>query len=133
MNRPQENRADDYAGAPTLRERGWTDAMIRDLLGKPDKLRPNPRYRSAAPMRLWAWPRVHEIEGGQEFAARMQRARARSASSRAAADHRRDELLARVQAEPVPASGIHVRLLIMVFRGVGTRKGAPDLGECGLL
>ncbi len=32
----------------------------------------------------------------------MQRARARSASSRATADHRRDELLARVQAEPVP-------------------------------
>jgi hypothetical protein len=31
------------------------------------------------------------------------------------------------------ASGIHVRLLIMDFRGVGTRKGAPDLGECGLL
>ena len=30
-------------------------------------------------------------------------------------------------------SGIHVRLLIMDFRGVGTRKGAPDLGECGLL
>ena len=31
------------------------------------------------------------------------------------------------------ASGIHVRLLIMDFRGVGTRKGAPDLGECGLV
>jgi hypothetical protein len=27
-------------------------------------------------------------------------------------------------------SGIHVRLVIMSFRGVGTRKGAPDLGRC---
>ncbi len=56
MNRPQENRADDYAGAPTLRERGWTDAMIRDLLGKPDKLRPNPRTPS------WLRPCLEAVE-----------------------------------------------------------------------
>jgi hypothetical protein len=31
-----------------------------------------------------------------------------------------------------PTSGIHVGLSIMIFPGVGTGKGAPDLGECGL-
>ena len=36
-----------------LRERGWSDAMIRDYLGDPDATRPNPRYRSAAPMKLY--------------------------------------------------------------------------------
>jgi len=44
-----------------------------------------------------------------------------------------ERVSARVGMDPPLASGIHVRLLIMDFRGVGTRKGAPDLGECGLL
>ena len=30
-------------------------------------------------------------------------------------------------------SGIHIGFLIMGFGGVGTRKGVPDLGQCGLL
>ncbi len=29
-------------------------------------------------------------------------------------------------------SGIHVELLITGFRGVGTEKGVPDRGQCGL-
>ena len=33
---------------------------------------------------------------------------------------------------PPCASGIHDDVLISGFRGVGARKGAPDLGECGL-
>jgi len=44
-----------------------------------------------------------------------------------------ESTLRRVLQAVAPTSGIHVRLLIMDFRGVGTRKGAPDLGECGLL
>ncbi len=40
--------------------------------------------------------------------------------------------VARVLQEWSSASGIHVELLITGFRGVGTEKGVPDLGQCGL-
>ena len=33
-------------------KRGWTDAMIRNMLGGPDKTAPNLHYRRAAPMKL---------------------------------------------------------------------------------
>ena len=31
-----------------LKERGWTEGLIRELLGVPDDTRPNPRYRSSS-------------------------------------------------------------------------------------
>ena len=36
----------------TVIEMGWTKAMIAKLLPEPT-LKPNPNYRSAAPMKLW--------------------------------------------------------------------------------
>lgn len=53
-----------------LKERGWTE--VRDLLGAPDRRAPNPHYRSAAPMRLWAPDRITAIEAGEDFAARLE-------------------------------------------------------------
>ena len=86
MNRRQEeDRADDYASAPTLRGRGWTDAMVRDLLGEPDTTRRNPVYRSAAPMRLWLRAGVEQVEQSDTFARRRRQAEARSKSGAAAA------------------------------------------------
>ncbi len=43
-------------------KRGWTDQMIRKLLGGPDKVAPNPHYRTAAPMRLYLVGRVEQAE-----------------------------------------------------------------------
>lgn len=86
---------------PELKKRGWTEAMVRDLLGEPDSRVPNPRYRSAAPMRLWALDRVTVAESGEEFAARLKAGKARSAASVAAADKRRKQLLDRVSAMTV--------------------------------
>jgi hypothetical protein len=48
---PQINAASKCIGTPGLRERGWTEAMIRDLLGNPDLTIGNPHYKTAAPMR----------------------------------------------------------------------------------
>ena len=39
--------------ATQLKARGWTDALIRDLLGAPDQTRINPHHRSGPPMRLY--------------------------------------------------------------------------------
>ncbi len=61
-------------GAPGLTARGWTVAMIRDLLGKPDLTVDNPHYKTAAPMRLWRLQRVEAVEASPEFTQRRERA-----------------------------------------------------------
>lgn len=46
-----------------LKERGWTDTLVRDLLGAPDQTRTNPYHRSGPPMRLYNISRVEDVEG----------------------------------------------------------------------
>jgi hypothetical protein len=61
----------------SILERGWTRSMVDDLLGEPDEWRDNPKYRSAAPMRLYLYRRVVEMEATAEFAERLAKANAR--------------------------------------------------------
>ena len=75
-------------GAPGLKERGWTEAMIRALLGDPDLYADNPNYKSAAPMRLWRLQRAEAIEGTPEFAAARERAERQCAAARKGAELR---------------------------------------------
>jgi hypothetical protein len=91
----------DMLTMPKLRERGWTPAMVRDLLGDPDELRRNPVYRSAAPMGLWAAARVTAAEAGSAFAQRQATASKRSAASAEVAARKRQELLAKAASVPV--------------------------------
>jgi hypothetical protein len=85
---PQTAAAAKCIGAYGLKERGWTDSMIRDLLGKPDLLADNPHYKSAAPWRLWRLQRAEAIEAAPEFAARKERAERQCASARKGAELR---------------------------------------------
>ena len=81
---PEIKAAIECVGAPGLKERGWTEAMIRDLLGEPDLLTDNPHYKTAAPRRLWLLRKVEAAEASPEFAARRERAvRACDAAARA--------------------------------------------------
>lgn len=50
-----------------LKKRGWTDAGIRDFLGEPDRTAPNPKYRYAAPMKIWHLHKVNQIEETDEW------------------------------------------------------------------
>jgi hypothetical protein len=70
--------------------------MIRTLLGPPDRLKPNPVYRSAAPARLYETDRVIAAEGLGSFAVLRDKAERRSRAALRAADRRRAETLARV-------------------------------------
>jgi hypothetical protein len=76
-------------GAAGLRERGWTEAMIRDLLGKPDLRVDNPNYSTAAPMRLWRLQRADAAEATPEFARRRDRAARQCAAAAKAAETRK--------------------------------------------
>jgi hypothetical protein len=85
-----------------LRARGWTPAMVDRLLGQPDSVVRNPRYRAAAPTRLYARERVRAAEGTPEFARLLAVATRRSAAAREAADRRRRVVLARIAALRIP-------------------------------
>ncbi|MBB6171646.1 hypothetical protein HNR23_001706 [Nocardiopsis mwathae] len=73
---------------PELRQRGWSPAMVRDLLGAPDRTRTNPIFRSGAPMALYRLPRVEDAETGEGFASRAEQASRRAAAARRNADRR---------------------------------------------
>jgi hypothetical protein len=82
---------DPYLSLRGLRERGWTDAMVRDFLGEPDATRPNPRYRTGAPMKLYLAERAAVAEASTEWADRKARAALRRTAGAAAAGRRRAE------------------------------------------
>ena len=86
---PEIAAAAKCIGAAGLKQRGWTEAMIRDLLGDPDLYADNPHCKSAAPMRLWRLQRAAEIEAAPEFARHKERAERRCAGAARAAFTRR--------------------------------------------
>ena len=97
--RPKKRRT---LTASQLKERGWTEGLIRSVLGAPDKRRKNPNYRSAAPLRLYFLGRVLDAEQEPSVRARLQRiAELRPQRSTAA-----KEAAARFrQKEPSPSRG----------------------------
>jgi hypothetical protein len=95
-----------YLSVPALRDRGWTPSIVEKLLGEADTTRPNPCYRSAAPMRLYAEVRVEVAERSAEFERLRARAADRRRSATAAAERRMETVLQRARSLPIKvASG----------------------------
>ncbi|MEU9861414.1 hypothetical protein AB0D99_11085 [Streptomyces sp. NPDC047971] len=90
-----------YVTPAGLRGRGWSDAMVRDLLGAPDVQGRDPRRWSVAPVRLYRLERVEAVERTPEFARCAAVAGRRSAAARAGAEARRQAVLAAIRAEPI--------------------------------
>ena len=77
--RTAQPKQQDYYSVSSLKHRGWTDAMIRDMLGDPDKRGVNPHYRSAFKTRLYLITRVKGVEATPQFVERLKKANARRA------------------------------------------------------
>ncbi len=86
---PEIATAAKCIGAAGLKKRGWTEAMIKELLGEPDLYTTNPHYSSAAPMRLWRLQRAEAVEAAPEFAARREQADRKCAAAGKAAETRK--------------------------------------------
>lgn len=89
-------------GPPTwcfneLKQRDWTPLLVRNFLGEPLILKANPRYRSAAPMRLYAQKQVKKIEKQIDWQTARAVAAARSTKGKAAAERRAQALLAQAK------------------------------------
>ncbi|GHB44498.1 hypothetical protein GCM10010306_042620 [Streptomyces umbrinus] len=104
-----------HVSAAGLRARGWTDGIVRRLLGEPDRLSAHPRFRSAPWTRMYRVERVEAAEQSEEFrsgaafrsgvafAARRSGAVRKAAGRRGreSVARRRREVLARILAEPI--------------------------------
>src|SRR5579863_8957973 len=77
-----------YYTKTDLRQRGWSERLITELLGHPDMRQPNPHHESAAPMLLWRDERVVEAERNAEFVAHQAKRSKRSAAAAASTAER---------------------------------------------
>ncbi len=91
-----------------MKDRGWTESMVKNLLGKPDVLIPNPHYRSGPAMRLYDLTRVEAAEAMPAFITAREKAAKRSEVGLVVADRRRKQLLDEI-------SGIEIRVSKMPF------------------
>ena len=81
----------EYITKPHLKNRGWTDAMVKKFLGAPDATKPNPHYKSAAPMGLWDAKRVSKAERTAEWKAEREKSAGRKASAQKAVKTKTDK------------------------------------------
>lgn len=77
MNKPKQQ----YLTTTVLKERGWTDGMIRKFLGEPDTTKVNPHYKCAAPMKLYDLKRVERTERRKAFLAEKEASEQRKQSA----------------------------------------------------
>ena len=119
--------SDNLVSFTAVKARGWTPALVRDFLGEPDSLARNPYYRSGAPVKLYAQHRILAVETTDAFNAAKEAAGRRSKSAKAAADVRRQELIAEIRAMVVTVS--HVPLETLMRKSLAHWKANARSGE----
>ncbi len=61
-----------------LKERGWTESIIKKFLPEPDMVKKNPIYKSASPMKLYNIKKVKRAEKNTEFKKAIEKSKIRS-------------------------------------------------------
>ncbi len=82
----QSKKRENMVTAATIKNRGWTESMIKLFLPEPDLFVTNPVYRSGPKMRLYLLSRVEEIEKTDAFLAAAANSEKRKKSARKAVD-----------------------------------------------
>ncbi|GAA3892065.1 hypothetical protein GCM10023084_50990 [Streptomyces lacrimifluminis] len=102
-----------YVSSAGLRARGWTGGMVHRLLGTPDRLRVNPRLRTAPQVRLYRVERVTAAERTDEYRRVAESSARRSVAVRNAVRRRRSEVLERIRTEPIEVPRLDPRKLAL--------------------
>ena len=82
-----------YASASQLKSRGWTDKLVNDLLGEPDRTEPNPVYPNTARMRLYQRKRVEAAEQHPAFVQHLNKSANRRRTAAKTAQRRRNDTI----------------------------------------
>ena len=86
----------EYINKSLLKQRGWTESMIKKFLRDTDAEKDNPMYRSGPPMKLYAMSRVLAAESEDSFVARKAKAESRSNKMKNVADMKKQELMEQI-------------------------------------
>lgn len=101
----KEKTSENLISQTTILSMGFTKSMIANLLPDPI-LRDNPRYKSAAPMKLWKKADVLDVMGTEAFQAEAAKAARRKAGASKGVETKREN--ARVLADEL-ISAVHVQ------------------------
>lgn len=129
-----KNRDDcELLNKQALKYRGWTEKLIRDFLGQHDEERVNPRYKCAAPQKLFRASRVEKAEASEAFRSAREAADKRSIAAKDAAENRRQETIAWSESVPISVPTMPMRKLVRLACdhynaltwGEGKRRASP--------
>ena len=76
----------EYFTKTAMRERGWTDSVMKALSMEPDLQKVNPRYKKAAPMLLYEKDKVLTIESTENFKILIEKQALRKQSAKKAVE-----------------------------------------------
>jgi hypothetical protein len=94
---PEPADPPEYFYYSTLLKRGWTQKLIRTVLGDEDKETPNPHNRSGPPSRLFLRTRVIEAEASDAFKSSQTDREKRSEAAKRAVDTKREKILSTME------------------------------------
>ena len=86
-----------YINKSLLKQRGWTESMIKTFLGEADVEKDNPMYKSAPPMKLYDLKRVLVAESNDSFKKRRLKAERRSKTMKDVAEFKKQELMEQIE------------------------------------
>jgi hypothetical protein len=95
-----------------LKERGWTPTLVKKFLGSPDATKPNPHYRSAAPMQLYSLARVELVEQEDGWKTAQARSTVRSEAGKIIAARIAAELVERAEHLPIMVTRLPLDQLV---------------------
>lgn len=86
-------KSEVYLNISKLKERGWTETMIKKLLLNPDKEVSNPIFKSASTMKLYSIAKVETAELTESFIKYKSQAEKRSKTMKKVSDAKKYKLL----------------------------------------
>jgi hypothetical protein len=90
-----------YLTQSSLKERGWTDKLILNVLVAPDLLKPNPHYKAGPQMKLFLEERVLTGEASEEFKNHTINSVKRKEGAKKATQTKKDKIIAYVNSVEV--------------------------------
>lgn len=91
------HEAKEYFNKAALKEKGWTDRLVKIFLPEPDLEKINPIYKSASPQKLYLQSRVEEIENSTKFKCELEKSKKRKVSSKKAVETKEQKLFREIK------------------------------------
>jgi hypothetical protein len=92
---------DEYLTLSGLKERGWTDSIVKKMNLLPDKLAKNPHYLKAAPMKLYLVSGIEELEKSEQFCNLITKSQSRKEGAKKAVETKIAKLYKYVETVPI--------------------------------